>query len=88
MVRYNCKCQKCGSRLVSKATWYRHNKERVRHHPYTAGTSAGTGNRHVAPGTLSIPPSDIYVKDLSPEDIDLEGKVKRAARSDSVGVIC
>jgi len=91
MVHYHCECLKCGDKLVSKATWYRHNKQRVRRnatHLYLAGASAETGNGHTL-GAPSSPPGSFYVKEPSPEDMDLEAtNIKQAARSDPVGVIC
>ena len=88
MVHYWCKCQKCGGKLVGRATWYRHNEQRVRQRNlYQADASAGTGDGH-APRTLSNPPSDVYVKEPSPEDMDLEADSERASRSDPVGVVC
>ena len=55
-------------------------------HLYLAGASAKTGNGHT-PGTLSNPLGGFYVKEPTPEDMDLEADIKRAARSDSVGVV-
>ena len=92
MDRYWCECQKCGDKLVSKATWYRHNKQRVHHNVaylYSASASAETGNG-CTPGTPLSPPSDFYVKEFSPEDIDIdpEADVSQASRSDPVGAVC
>jgi hypothetical protein len=86
MVRYWCECEKCGGAQVGKTTWYRHNEERKRRNPFTTYVDARTKDNHT-PGVSSSAPSDVYVKELSPEDIDLGGNVKRAARSDSVGVV-
>lgn len=86
---YLCKCRNCGDKVVSKATWYRHKKQGERRNMtylYSAGASAGSGNSQT-PGTPSSHLGDVYVKELSPEVIDLEANIKRAARSDSVGVV-
>ena len=36
---------------------------------------------------LSNPLGGFYVKEPTPEDMDLEADIRRAARSDSVGVV-
>ena len=80
-MKFWCKCEGCGGELVSRSTWYNHNKEyrKWRHLPSHGTASAGTGPQgnplnagsYCPPGSLDIkePPDG---KDL-PDDVSRSG---------------
>ena len=73
--------------MCSKATWYRHNKKRRCYNAgYTSDTGAGTGS-NPTPMAASHPSSDIYVKELSPGDIDHQDTIKRVSEVGPVSVV-
>ena len=75
MAKKWCTCDRCdGGKEVSKTTWYKHNKQRVRVH------RNAKRRRGPPPGVVPGPAGDVDVKGTS------EGS--RAPRSDSVGEIC
>ena len=83
-----CECENCGGKLVSRSTWYRHNRTEYRTRKNLRLASSGIGprrnpSRDAVPGTST----SVDVKEFSPEDLedgDHRGNIGRAAGLDSV----
>jgi hypothetical protein len=84
---YWCECAKCGGLLVSKGTWYTHNKERRRR--TVASTldlgATNSGARVDPPDVASSPSRSTDVKEAA-DEVDPPDDISRASRSDSVSV--
>ena len=66
---YWCECYKCGGQVVSGATWYRHKKlEKMRRDMKRLKKAGPSTRAPSSPMRASSPPSDVYVKELTPED--------------------
>ena len=88
MASHWCKCDKCGSKIISKTTWYAHNHRRKHHiQKYTANSSDGIQRN----SSWNIPLSNIDVKELSMDDEEDEEHQDRIEqdiiRSDSVSAM-